>query len=78
MASITIARRGSALLKQGHPRFEGSDLLGFHVLVHALSLQPARASTFPSTRPFGLSGFERSDDEIVQLRQDVSRKEVDL
>ena len=66
MTSIAVVRRGNALLEQRHPRFEGSDL-SLHVLVHAISLQPARASTFSGTRPFGLSSLERSYDGIVEL-----------
>lgn len=78
MTGITVVRCGGTLLEQGHPRFEGSDLLSFDILIHALSLQPTRARTFASARSLRLSSFERSDDEVVKFGQNVSWKKVDL
>jgi len=67
MASIAVVRCGGTLLEQRHPRFECSDLLSLHVLVHTLPLQPPCTRTLTSTRPFGLGGFERSDDKVVKF-----------
>ena len=78
MTSIGVVCRRGTLLEQRYPCFKCSDLLGFDVFVHALSLQPARTRTFSSTRPFGLGSFEWSDDEVVKLGQDVRWKQVDL
>ena len=78
MTSIGVVPRGSTLLEQRYPRFKGSNLLSFDILVHALSLQPTRARTFSSTCSFGLSGFEWSDNEVVKLGQDICWKKVDL
>jgi len=78
MTSIGIVCRGGTLLEQRYPRFKGSNLLGFNIFVHALSLQPARARTFSSTRSFGLGSFEWSDDEVVEFGQDIRWQKVDL
>ena len=78
MTGIAIARCGGALLEQRDPRFQGSDLLGLHILIHALSFQPTRSGAFASARSFWLGGFERSDDEVIELYQHVGWKEVDL
>ena len=78
MTTIAVVRCGSTLLKQGHPRFKGSDLLSLYILVHALSLQSARPRTFTSTRSFGLGSLEWSNYEVVKLGQDVGWKKVNL
>jgi len=65
MAYIAVVCRGSTLLEQRNPCFEDSDLLSLHIFVHALSLQPACARAFASTRSFRLGGFEWSDHEVV-------------
>jgi len=77
MTSVPVVRCG-VLLEQRYPRFEGSNLLSLHILVHTLSLQPTRAGALSGARSFGLSGFEWSDDKVVELGQDVGRKKVDL
>ena len=78
MTGVAIARRGGALLEQRDPRFQGSDLLGFHILIHALSFQSTRSGAFASARSLWLSGLERSDDKVVKLYQYIGWKEVDL
>ena len=78
MTSIGVVCRGGTLLEQRYPRFKGSNLLGLNILVHALSLQTARARTFSSARSFGLGSFEWSDDEVVEFGQDIRWQKVDL
>lgn len=78
MTSIGVVCRGGTLLEQRNPRFKGSNLLGLNILVHALSLQTARARTFSSARSFGLGSFEWSDDEVVEFGQDIRWQKVDL
>jgi len=64
-------------LEQRYPRFEGSDLLGLYIIIYALLPQPIRVGV-PSNGPlFGLSGFEWSDDKVVELGHDVNRKKFD-
>ena len=78
MTNVSVVRCPGVLLKQRYPRFEGPNLLSLHILVHALSLQPTGTGALSSTRSFGLSGFEWTDDKVVKLGQDVCRQEINL
>lgn len=66
------------LVKESHTLLKLSDLLRLHVLVHALALQPACPSAFPRPAAFRCRRAQRSQDEVVQLRQHRCGKQVDL
>ena len=69
---------GGMLVEQAHLRLQPPDLRLLDILVHALALEATRTSTLACTRLLRRGRLHRSDDEVVELREDVGWKSIDL
>ena len=73
----TVSASGGTL-EELHASFQLSDFFSLYVFVHALALETASTSPLAGTGTFRRCDLCRSNDEIIELGQDGSRKLVNL